>query len=997
MRLDSKELLRKYQKLFYSGIFILAFITRAHYAYENAVVFNALDATEYIRNARLLAQYLTQTPSLFLDGIQITANFLPSESIEILSNKYAPLKEVITRSGPIYPLFLLLCMKLTGTITDGSSLFPVVLIQVLLNSVSCLFIAFAASRLWNRESGIATGILAAIYPGSIVNSARLISEPLAFFFLSMALALNSIAIKPQSSQESNSILPEIDKNREPEQEKKTALFFFRKFSFTDTIIDCFSGFLIGATLALLQLTRSALILVSGVFAFFGLVGFYGIPKKVSANGTFTGDMLRRALSGFSGYVFVLLTYAALQKIATGKGSVLVDRLSRYNLFVGVDLDARGWLAFPFSNFAPAFNNDHLTIISNAFTRDPIQFLELMASKMMRLFAYPWNDFKSCALGLPPEILVLIHQLILFAALAGTLLSFFKREPESTSVLTGRALTLSVFIVHSGYIFFESQARYAYSSIPAILIFAGAGLIYAIRGIRFFWKQKRRSVILSLIPVLGSLVLLTSEFQTMVQLYMTIPTVNHFYIALALVSASKLLAATILFYALYKVANHPAPLSNFRSSLFLAVCVLLSIFAIYPFQANGRMGEWSFVFKNGSDTVKQHLSANQILEQKNTARQNFLLIDLENWMVAGKDSEICINGRNFKPNFPLIPLMPLMQNLRKPSYSKMENDKFRISYELGSVTDSMLIAAGGKVLDLRQWFLIPIPEDIQRSFHAPTNKRVSIKLTNRSSLNKRIYGSYVLKKEQIVLPGLTRYSWDKAFYGIESAKGFSDMRFTEKYRIPGLETERIDLSPEIGQQSGNYHLRILSLQRAETKSNTLIPDQELELNQNKFQGTLRINKLPDPSDNQISVATVNICIDSKYPRLFYVPVEIIAKLEGKNILHNSPWVPSFFAIEPGLNQFHFSIPYSTVIESRATSSAGKEAPLLSSFTLSLIPKGRASGNHFFSTNRMNGKIKGNPKTTRELMLVVERDLRLKELQVKLYSFVAETPLRDYEIF
>ena len=74
------------------------------------------------------------------------------------------------QSGPIFPLFLLSTYAVAGRPFDSKNWFPPLAAQSLLAALSCVLIAATASLGWNRSVGMVSGILAALYPGFIVNS-----------------------------------------------------------------------------------------------------------------------------------------------------------------------------------------------------------------------------------------------------------------------------------------------------------------------------------------------------------------------------------------------------------------------------------------------------------------------------------------------------------------------------------------------------------------------------------------------------------------------------------------------------------------------------------------------------------------------------------------------------------------------------------------------------------------------------------------------------------
>ena len=86
--------------------------------------------------------------------------------------------------APLYPYFL-------GTIyaMAGRHLLLVRLVQALIGSASCVFVALAASRLVSRRAGIVAGAVLALYAPAIFFDGLLQKSVLDVFFVSLALWL----------------------------------------------------------------------------------------------------------------------------------------------------------------------------------------------------------------------------------------------------------------------------------------------------------------------------------------------------------------------------------------------------------------------------------------------------------------------------------------------------------------------------------------------------------------------------------------------------------------------------------------------------------------------------------------------------------------------------------------------------------------------------------------------------------------------------------------
>lgn len=88
--------------------------------------------------------------------------------------------------APLYPYLLGLVYSAVGT-----SAMAIRLGQAVLGAFSCLLLARAGSRFFNRQAGLATGLLLAVYAPAVYYDTLLQKASVAFFFLSLGLYLVS--------------------------------------------------------------------------------------------------------------------------------------------------------------------------------------------------------------------------------------------------------------------------------------------------------------------------------------------------------------------------------------------------------------------------------------------------------------------------------------------------------------------------------------------------------------------------------------------------------------------------------------------------------------------------------------------------------------------------------------------------------------------------------------------------------------------------------------
>src|SRR5262249_48186724 len=136
------------------------------------------DASEYLRNAVALGQFLAQLPVVFKDALACLAGSASPQAAESVRSFVTPLNDFYI-SGPVFPAFLLGCFLLTGTPPGTDAWMAPLAVQSLLSAFTCIFIALAAEHAFERKVGYAAGIMSVIYPAFIVNSGRLYTETFA--------------------------------------------------------------------------------------------------------------------------------------------------------------------------------------------------------------------------------------------------------------------------------------------------------------------------------------------------------------------------------------------------------------------------------------------------------------------------------------------------------------------------------------------------------------------------------------------------------------------------------------------------------------------------------------------------------------------------------------------------------------------------------------------------------------------------------------------------
>lgn len=814
-----------------AAVFCLALGLRAGFAYlETGAEYRyALDAAEYARSAEALAGFLEAPPDIGEDLLRAFSGKTTWNSAA-----YEPLKEMVCQSGVIYPLFLVLGQKLFGQ-PVGSDFSAAILLQCMVSALACVFVGLAARRCFDcHRIGLAAAVLAAVYPGFIVNCPRLLSETLACFFVSLALYLSIEVIACRRW--------------------KLALG-------------------LGITLAALELTRPALLLVG--------LAFIGVMLM-----RFSDVFTRRALVLLvMGAVLTVAPVMALQKLTLGQSSVVQDRKGLYNLVVGTNPDTSGWLAYPFMSFAGLDGPAAAGVLATRVMQRPADFALTALEKPCRLLAFPWNDFKKSIGSISSGQQVAFHQVLLYLALFGLALGMGANRGSRR----GRVLALSVVLVHAGYFLFSTLGRYGVTAMPAVLIFSAAGLFLLVR----LMRRGQASIVL----LLGALFLvMQGDF---VGYLRAVPLISSFQAAFFAELGIKLVCVMVFLAAV--ALCEPDSRGQDRGSRGLArlgsmTALVFLVLSILPVRAFGRAHEWSVDLGPDNQAITQVIDLSRIDRQKLATRDCYLIIDCRSWKEPGQLVDVFVNEKKLEG--PALPLMPLVQF--QSQFQLQSQLQSGGNHEFESVFSQAVKPAGAGLADLRQWFAFKLPPGT-----VAAGGKLTAHIVRRSGQSPaRLYGSYILRREQAIIPSLNHYSWDKCLYGVEQKDGLSDPRFDERYPVAGLACESRDLSQQPGLQTGTYNLRLLLA----PSGSRLGPARPLVSGSPGGKpGHLPISITAGTGLSPVSIFTVSGLVKSSRSEPFELPVTIKAVVKDSKIDYRSPWVPTSLSLEPGSSNFAFSFP------------------------------------------------------------------------------------------
>jgi hypothetical protein len=199
----------------------------------------------------------------------------------------------------------------------------------------------------------------------------------------------------------------------------------------------------------------------------------------------------------------------------------------------------------------------------------------------------------------------------------------------------------------------------------------------------------------------------------------------------------------------------------------ALAVLVTTRIAMPAQAQGRLFESRVILTTPADALVTTIT----LPAVEQARLRFLAVDANGLQQIQRDAVIYINGQ--KLTGPFIPGLSLVGNLNGFEAFNLH----QVYLECGYIFNCLSSPSNISNVDLRQWFLIPLPKDVIESALKKGSMQIEIKLSGSTPVT--IFAQHAFRK-QVSMPSLNRCSWEKAFYGVENADGFSDPRYD--YRL-----------------------------------------------------------------------------------------------------------------------------------------------------------------------------------------------------------------------
>lgn len=711
------------------GIFALSLAVRLWFNFVFPHINNAgaADGSEYLRLAHAIDQYLSQ----------------PGSDLSILSG--------FKQSGPIFPIFILLCQKVGSFFGSLPPSCAPLFGQCLLAAISDGFLFLTANLLYGRRCALICAAFAIFYPASIINSGRLYAES---FSTSLSVILLYIMCRGFVG------------------EKRNWLQFLG----------------LGMGLASLQLARSVMIVLS----------FVSLPL------TFFQERKAAALKSLGlvliGMALVMLPWLCAQKAVLNKTSLVVDRVGNYNLFVGTNPDISGWLSYPYPDGTGIESRSALSVLTSNVKLSLGRSIKLMLDKPYRLAKFPWNDFRTDIGLFTFPLQVAFHQFLLLLCAVGICLALITNPDGKLverGILRARLLLFAYFASHAIYWFFITVPRYNMTAIPELILFAAAG---ADALMALFNENRKRAVLVFNAFLLFFLSARLNDIGLLFQV------TGSPSLSLILLCALKAFAAALFFFFLWKVSQQPTEKLVVFRAVFLSITAASIFLVAYPARANGRALEWQAQLLNKGEKISQQFVFSKDDIAALSDKRLFLLFDTDGLRDFIENGRITVNGEPL--HAPVIPGISLTQEFSADKY--MGKEKNQLYFECEWIYERMTASAGIAAGDIRQWFVVPLPLNVVNKIAA--SGTLSVEIENVSGARSfKLFGNYEPVK---TLPSVNSSSWEKAFYGVENDLGFTDSRYdvkqdtvrhTKAQLTSDSKKSDADLSPSPGIQTGSYNM------------------------------------------------------------------------------------------------------------------------------------------------------------------------------------------------
>jgi 4-amino-4-deoxy-L-arabinose transferase-like glycosyltransferase len=835
------------------AVFGLAFAVRLWFNFVSNVpnVCLAGDASEYVRIAQGLNTAFHLPLQFWVDTIFNTAAHPQTASAN--PPQLAQLHEM-SRSGYIFPLFLLLAFAAGGNAPDSAHWQIPVGVQCLATAASCTVISKIALQLWDKKTAVTAGVLAALYPGFVVNSGRLYSDLFAETLCCVALLVSTnILIKRKSN--------------------------------------IWLSLLLGALLPAITMTRSVLLVAIPIF----VLPLFWLERK---------DGIKAFAAVAAGAAAVVFPWLVLQKAALGTVSLIVDRGGRYNLFVGVTADSQGWLSFPAPYLVNIESVPPLKIVIDAFNHGREGFIKLLLDKPARFLATPCNDFKAPIGVASCWLQTVLHQVILTFSALGLLTSLFDtREYRDERKERARLLLIAFFLAHAPYLLFVTMSRYALTSMPVVILFGAAGITAlssapaARRGKRFLsWSS---------IAVASVVVLLMVVKQNWAELFLSKCSALPLWLAFGIQGLLRGVPLAMAIYATLQLALQQNLPGKRTKLLAMTMAVLVLPELVLPLRAYSRYGEYPIAFDQPGQHVLECIPVDGAPERALRSGAAYVMVNIENGEHLRDDIAVSING--VKLNGPFIPAMSLAQSL--PSAVKIATSEFRLEAEW--ILTDMLHGFGDlSLLKVRDTYLIPVSAFELKEALKKDNHLFALTVEKLNDAQNTLYSGHYIKSGEdknatLLLPSVSIFSWEKGSYGMERTDTMNDPALDQKVTVKRVDGKQVNVHDTfirlLVAESGGDKPNVTHFALAAEHWNSPLPSEITQI-VNVFAPKT------SPSSVQVIRLTGTLNVTRKQAENAHLRIDAIYKqADGSLISQQSSWVPRLLTSSGKTTHLDYTLP------------------------------------------------------------------------------------------
>lgn len=701
----------------------------------------AFDAVGYINAAKAIFELNTLPVSFAKDCWLTLFGLAPTTVAQVVHTKLASLQPLLI-SGPAYPIFLLLSNIMTFSGYDRMDWIKPVSAQCMISATTVMFIAAIARQLFDRKTGVIAGTMAAIYPPFIINCGRACTETFAAFLLCLfsyiLLYIARVYLKPDEQKE---------------QRKHQIKLLIG------------AAVLLGILAALLELTRSVLLLLTAVAIFTIALRLKGKHRIIGIS------------SFIVGFALVIVPWFGAQQLIAGRVSLVVDRVSRLNYGLGNQVETQGWTGYPL-HFDPIMDRTTYAQTLNLLSTDPAGYVWLLQDKLPRLFKCGWNDFKTNIGFFTAAAQDVLHQFIILFAIAGIILSVDGvREATNAwrSRMTGILFLLVVLASHLPYLFFITVDRYNLTAMPFLIVF-GAWGIRRLRQLGNFSSGSEEVLELAYpsIYLLFGIFVLVDPATWLVNAFGERGAAEIGMMTTVGIKTLMFLIVVGLTFFLINQTQSGKYSRSFSNIILIGLSILTYSSICLPVRAHGRWYERSVNLTKPGEGMTFELYTPPAVSEAVVDGKAYLMIDAENLDSLNNGLSIAIDGRNIPG--PFIPGISLMDNVNQ--FERRQTDLTRVA-ECLFESFTNIIGIGNN--DIRQWFFVSIPAQTEPSLldskvagaYRKRSMRITIKRTDVGKT--RLFKSLTRDDGELTVPNWQYYSWDKAFYGVERRGNVCDPR------------------------------------------------------------------------------------------------------------------------------------------------------------------------------------------------------------------------------